>query len=365
MHEANPADCPRCPIPSSSPKELPMTTAPPAYQLFVGVDIAARTAAVAWCPPAGAPTPAQQIAQTPAGYAALQEWLHATAVPPAATLVVLEATSTYWVRLASALHAAGYAVSVINPQRAHHFARLQGRRAKTDALDAQGLAQFARQYPPPPWTPPPAIYHELEQRLAHRDSLIQLRGQVWNQHHALQHEAQVVAAVVAAQDALLAHLDGCIAAVDRELQEVVTVDPTWAASVARLRRVPGVGPVTALWLVVGTLNFTRCPDVRALTAYVGLAPQPHQSGTSIHKRSQLGHSGQGRLRQALYMATLSAARYNPVIKPYYERLCAAGKPNKVARCAAARKLLHLTYALVTQGRDFDPHYGQSAPSACP
>src|SRR5215213_2970217 len=114
-----------------------MTTLPRTYLLFVGVDIAARTAAVAWCPPTGAPTPARPIAQTPDGYATVQEWLGATGVPPAATLVVLEATSTYWVRLASALHAAGYAVSVINPQRAHHFARLQGRRAKTDALDAQ------------------------------------------------------------------------------------------------------------------------------------------------------------------------------------------------------------------------------------
>jgi transposase len=337
---------------------------PAPYELFVGIDIAARTAACSWCRPTTTSSRAVTIPQTADGCATLQQHLAATGVPPAATLVVLEATITYWVRLATTLHEAGYVVSVINPQRAHAFAQLQGRRAKTDALDAQGLAAFARQQQPPAWTPPPAIYHELEQRLAHRDSLIRLRGQVWNQRHALLQEAVVVAGVLAAQDALLAYLDAQLTALERDLTMVIASDAAWAASVARLQRVPGVGPVTALWLVVGTLNFTRCPSAAALTAYVGLAPQPRQSGTSVRGRSALGHSGVARLRQALYMATLSAARYNPVIQKQYARLVAAGKPNKVARCAAARKLLHVLYTLITRDREFDPHYGH-APGACP
>jgi transposase len=84
-------------------------------------------------------------------------------------------------------------------------------------------------------------------------------------------------------------------------------------------------------------------------------------GTSVRSRAQIGHSGHTRARTQLYMATLAAARFNPVIKAYYERLRAMGKPMKVARCACARKLLHIAYAVVTHERAFDPNY-QSATS---
>lgn len=87
-------------------------------------------------------------------------------------------------------------------------------------------------------------------------------------------------------------------------------------------------------------------------------PLAHESGTRVRGRAQIGHGGHARLRTALYMATLSAARRNPVIRAQYERLRAAGKPPKVARCAAARKLLHVAYAVVTKGQPFDPHYGK-------
>lgn len=90
---------------------------------------------------------------------------------------------------------------------------------------------------------------------------------------------------------------------------------------------------------------------------------PRESGASVYKRPCIGHMGNERLRTALYMATLSAARYNPVIKTFYERLRAAGKPTKVARCAAARKLLGLAFALVKNQRDFDPLYRQQPHAA--
>jgi transposase len=122
----------------------------------------------------------------------------------------------------------------------------------------------------------------------------------------------------------------------------------------RLQSIPGVGLLTAAWLVVETLNFTLTPTPEAATAYAGLAPQVRQSGTSVRRRAQLGHRGNRRLRTALYMATLSGARYNPVLKSFYERLRAAGKPPKVVRCAVARKLLHIAWAVVTKQQEFRP-----------
>ncbi len=120
-----------------------MAELPTGYQLYVGIDIAATTFTAAWMLPGVSPTAPVTHPQRPGGFAALQRQLATTGRVPAATLVVLEATGSYWVSLAVTLHTAGYAVSVINPLQAHHFAKAQLRRAKTDPLDARNLAQLA------------------------------------------------------------------------------------------------------------------------------------------------------------------------------------------------------------------------------
>ncbi len=349
-----------------------MTTTPSSpsrnqYQLFVGIDIAATTATAAWRflsedasgvggvrgPHSGRPL---QFAQTPAGYALLEQRLATIAkakdIPPAATLVVMEATGNYWMVLAATLHQAGYAVSVVNPAQAHHFAQARLQHAKTDPLDAQTLAHLAATLQPPLWSPPPAVYEQLYQRLTHRATLLNMRQQVANELHALAHRGTVVEVVEAQKHALLDVLDEQIAAVEADLQEVVSQDSQWAASIVLLQTIPGVGLLTAVWLVVETLNFTLCPTPEAATSYVGLAPHVRQSGTSVRWRAQLGHRGNSRLRTALYLASLSASRFNPVLRAFYKRLRDAGKPAKVALCAVARKLLHIAWAVVTKQKPF-------------
>jgi transposase len=334
------------------------------YQLYVGIDIAAETFTAAWLAPGAVPAAPLTCDQTPQGYAALQQRLRRTAVPPAATLVALEATGNYWVALAVALHEVGYRVAVVNPRQAHHFAKAQLRRAKTDALDARDLAQFAAALRPAPWSPPPAVYHEVRQRLVARDGLLAMRTQARNQRHALLQWPVVVAAVRRHLDELIADLDRRIASLDEEIAAVLA-ESAWAASLACLTSAPGIGLVTAAWLLVGTLNFTLCAGPEALTAYAGLAPVPRESGRSIRGRRAIGHDGNARLRTALYMATLSATQHNPAIRAFYQRLRAAGKPLKVARCAAARKLLHQAWALGAKQRRFDPHHGQPQHEASP
>jgi transposase len=326
------------------------------YHLFVGVDIAAMSAKVSWLVPGAAPTRAITMEQTPEAFRALEQRLLATGYQARSILVVMEATGSYWISLATALTQAGFAVSVINPAQAHHFARALLKRAKTDAIDAQTLAQLACLLQPAAWSPPPQVYAELQQRLAQRDNLLELRQQVRNQLHALKQMPTVIAAVRMRMEQLIETLTTQLEAVEAELEAALASDPTWAASAQRLQTISGIGPLVAAWLLVTTLNFTLCDSAEALTAYAGLAPHPYQSGTSVHGRACIGHTGNARLRTVLYLATLSAAQHNPVIKAFYERLRAAGKPMKVARCAAARKLLHLAYAVVTHKEDFDPHY---------
>jgi transposase len=252
-------------------------------------------------------------------------------------------------------HKAGYAVSLLNPAHVHAFARSLPRRAKTDALDAQLLAQFAAERQPPRWTPPEQVYHELRQRLLVRDGLLSMRQQARNQRHALGQRPVQVAGAVDQLDAVIADLDTRIRTLEEELAAVLR-DGAWAASAALLASITGVGLVTSAWLLVATMNFEACASAERAAAYAGLVPLAYESGSSVRGRAQIGHSGHGRLRTALYMATLSAARFNPVIRAQYERLRAAGKPPKVARCAAARKLLHVAFAVVTKKRRFDPTY---------
>jgi len=339
------------------------TPSPTRYHLFVGVDIAAHTFTTVWMAPAATPCRPVTLDQTPQGFAALQARLLAVGHAVADILVVMEATGSYWVALATTLAHAGFAVAVINPNQAHNFAKALLQRAKTDAIDARTLARLAATLHPAPWTPPPAIYTELQQRLAERDTLIGLRQQVRNQRHALVQLPVVVPAVRARMEELIATFDAQITAIEREITQILPQDAGWAASAALLMSIAGVGLLTAAWLLVTTLNFTIGATPEAVTAYAGLAPVPKESGTSVRGRGAIGHGGNKRLRTALYMATLSATRYNPLIKAFYDRLRAAGKPTKVARCAAARKLLHLAWAVVRKGQAFDPLYRQRHQSA--
>jgi len=188
-----------------------------AYQLFVGVDIAAATATVSWHIPEQKPGKSLTIEQTPEGFSALHQRLMKTGARPAQILVVPEATGVYWLSFATFFSRQGYAVSVVNPTQAHHFAKALLKRAKTDAINAQTLAALAALLQPALWTPPPAIYEELEQRLTQRDDLLLMRGQLRNQLHALGHMPVVVAQVRKRMEALDQTLTAQIGDIEAEL----------------------------------------------------------------------------------------------------------------------------------------------------
>jgi transposase len=328
------------------------------YRCFVGIDIAATTFVSTWAEVGQAPTRPSTFDQTDTGFAAFQAQLPAH-VAPAQILIAMEATSSYWIRLAVTLHQSGYGVAVLNPKYVKKFAESLPRRSKTDALDAHVILRFATERQPSPWTPPPAAYHELRQRLMARDALLEMRQQARNQQHALSQWPVVVAAVTDRFDAVLAALDEQLATLDEEITIALQAG-AWAASAALLLSIPGIGIQAAAWLLVTTFNFTLCDSPEALVAYAGLSPLQRESGTSIRGQPYVGRGGNARLRTVLYMAALSASRYNPSMQAFYTRLRERGKAGKVARCAVARKLIHLAWAVVEHGQRFDPAYGTAA-----
>lgn len=332
------------------------------YTLFVGIDIGAKEMSVATLTRPGQYGPATTIKQTPGGWAKLSQWLGTLGHDPAQTRVVMEATSTYWMQPALALHEAGFAVSVVNPTQAHYFAKALLQRAKTDTIDARMLAQLAATLQTELWTPPPPVYEELRQRLALRDDLIEARQRVRNRLHALRRRPTVVAIVEQRMEEQITLFSQQIDDLETEIEQLLQQDPAWSTAATFLCSIKGIASITTGWLLVATLNFTTADHPEQLASFAGLVPRPYQSG-DMNRRASIGHAGHARLRKALYMAALSAVQFNPIIRAFYQRLLAAGKEKKVALCAAARKLLHMAWAVATKQRLFDPLYQQRPTAA--
>ncbi len=309
-------------------------TATPCY---VGIDVAKARLDVATRPGGDR----WHVANDAAGVATLVTRLHE--LQPA--LVVLEATGGYERPVSAALSAAGLPVAVVNPRQARDFAKATGKLAKTDALDAQALAHFAAAVQPPVRPVPDADAQALAAILARR-------GQVVAMLTAEQQRAHTALPLVRERIAVhLAWLEEELATLDGELARAIREDPAWREHAALLRSVPGVGPVLATTLLadlpeLGTL--TR----QQLAALVGVAPLNQDSGKRRGKRAVWG--GRRRVRAVLYMATLAATRFNPVIKAFYDRLLAAGKAKKVALTACMRKLLTILNALLARRTRWQP-----------
>ena len=326
------------------------------YRLFVGIDVSSRTFTFASMPSGTTPSRAHTLEQTSVGFDQLNRQLLRLEPDPTAILVVMEATGTYWMRLALALCDAHIAVAVVNPAQAHDFAKALLKRSKTDAIDAQTLAELAARLQPQPWTPPPPVSNELQQRLVHRDALVDARTQFRNQLHALERQPVIIESVQTRLQELIATLSEQIAEVEQEISTALAQDAAWAEAAAYLASIKGLGTLTIAWLLTATSNFKQTATPEAAANYAGLVPQLRESGSSVRGRPRIGHSGHARLREALYMATLSAIQHNPLIRAFYQRLIGKGKAKKVAICAAARKLLRIAWAVATKKQSFDPDY---------
>lgn len=253
------------------------------------------------------------------------------------TLVVMEATGGVETALASALAAAGVPVAVVNPRQVRDYARACGRLAKTDKIDALILAAFAQAIRPQVRTLKDEETQALGALLARRRQLIDMR---------VQEKLRLDRAAAVQRSSLKEHiawLDARIDQIDIDLIHRLRTSTIWREKDDLLQAIPGVGKVTRLTLLaelpeLGTL------DRKQIAALVGLAPFNRDSGQ--HRGQRVIWGGRAQVRQVLYMAALAATRSNPTIRAFYQRLCAQGKPKKVALTACMRKLLTVMNAVV-------------------
>jgi transposase len=266
-------------------------------------------------------------------------------------LMVLEATGGYHRAVVAAPAAAALPLVVVNPRQVRDFAKATGPLAKTDVLDARAVAHFAAAVRPAPRPLPDAQTEELRALLARRRQLIAMRTAEQNR---LEHAPRRLRAAI---EARIAWLEQRVAALDDDLDTTLRAGPVWRECETLDRSVPGLGPVCARTLVldlpeVGTLSRQR------LAALVGVAPFKRDSGTLRGPRTTWG--GRAPVRATLYMSTLVAVRYNPVLGRFDARLRPAGKAAKVALTACMRKLLTILNAMVKHQK---PWHVQEVPSA--
>jgi len=304
--------------------------------MYVGVDVAKAELVVAARPS----DERWSVANDERGARTLAERLKRDA--PA--LVVLEATGGYELAAVAALAAAGLPVVVANPRQVRDFARATGQLAKTDRIDAGVLALFAERVRPEVRPLPNEEAQELDAVLTRRRQLLEMLtaernrlGQVAGRGRRL---------VKKSLTAHIAFLERELRVADTDLGAMVRASPAWREKDDLLRSVPGVGPVLSLTLLAELPELGRLSR-REVAKLAGVAPLARDSGTLRGHRYV--HGGRASVRAVLYMAALVATRRNPVIRAFYERLLAAGKPKKLALVACMRKLLTILNAMARSG----------------
>lgn len=308
-------------------------------ETFVGIDVSKKELEV-YVRPTGANGTFHNDAE---GWNQLVQQL----VPLTPTLVVLEATGGLERKVAYALVEAGLPVVIANPRRTRNFARSIGLLAKTDRLDAQALAHFADAVRPEVRDLPDSERLALANRLARRR---QLRDFLTAERNRLQGASDRLAESLRDH---IAWLQKELATLEMELDALIQANVQWQEQVERLAAVQGVGKITAYTLTAELPELGKL-NRKEIAALVGVAPLNNDSGARRGKRVIWG--GRAAVRSTLYMATLSASRFNPVIRTFYQRLIEAGKAKKVALTACMRKLLTILNSMVKNGTDWDSNY---------
>ena len=311
-------------------------------EVWAGVDVAKRHLDVAL----DGRHEVRRFTNDEAGIARLLRWLR----PHAPAAVVVEATGGYERALLSAAEGAGLHAVRVNPRQVRDFARATGQLAKTDAIDARVLAAYGG------LLRPPATLHSDDAQAA-LAALTARRRQLREMVGAERNRAQLAQpAVRRSIEAHIGWLEEELAAVEAELEARVALDPERSGRAALLRSVPGVGPVLTHTVLADLPELGRLGG-RQAAALVGVAPLNRDSGMLRGRRTTWG--GRAPVRAALYMAALVGTRFNPVLRAYYQRLLAAGKPKKLALVACMRKLLVVLNAILRDGRPWDPAMTQT------
>ena len=292
----------------------------------------------------------KSLANTAAGIEALLRWL-ARSSPIGDVHLIVEPTSTYHHPLVHALAAQGLAYTLVNPARTAAYARVQGKRAKTDRVDARLLASLGESQQPKPTPPPEEDQEGLKALRRHLEWLEKELQGTRNRQEAAAFSPWTPKEVLDSLGRTIQQLEKEIALVREAMASQQEQNQEWTQQMDLLTSIPGVGERTATLLLAEMPPVSRCPSARTWAAFCGLNPEPRQSGKSTYSR--LSRKGTPQVRAGLYLPAVSALRWNPVVKALGDRLRGRGKTGRVRIVAAMHKLLRLCFGVLKSGRPFD------------
>jgi len=282
----------------------------------------------------------KRVPNDDSGCSELTDWF-ANVTP---TRIVLESTGGFEMLAAGIWAAAALPVAIVNPRQVRNFAKACGLLAKTDTLDARIIARFAQAIKPEIRPLKDEMCQTLTALTARRRQLV---GMLVAEKNRLNPASKAIRLGIDTHIDWLTHQ---IDAIDKDASTLIQSSPTWKAKEEILTSVKGVGPITAAVLLATLPELGTIPR-RQIGALVGVCPYNRDSGKYRGKRNIWG--GRAAIRSALYMATLSATRFNPVIKAFYDRLTIAGKVHKVAMTACMRKLLSILNSMTKNNQKWD------------
>lgn len=283
------------------------------------------------------------------GYKQLLDWTNRYA-PDTSKRFCLEATGSYSDGIAFFLAEEEQWVSVINPYRAKHHGQSKGPSNKTDQADARLLADFCRTQNPPLWhpaTPEVRLLTALSRRL---ESVKDLIGQEENRAKVPNLQKEIERSLKTTIRQLTKERER----IERQIRDHIKKHPDLKRDHDLLLSIPGIAETTA-WAILAELpDVTQFESAEGAAAFAGLNPRQYRSGTSVHKKTRLAKTGNARLRKAFYFPALTAARHNPVVTAFAQRLLKAGKPAMVIVGASMRKLLMISYGVLKHQQPFSP-----------
>jgi transposase len=314
-------------------------------QCFLGIDVSKAKLDAALLLPNGK-FKSKVFANDAAGFAALLQWL----VGHTPLHICMEATGSYHEALACFLSDQGLAVSVVNPLLVKRFAEASRLRNKTDGGDAKCLALFCQAQRPQRWQAPSLAVRALQALVARLETLQAMRQAECNRLEVAH------SSVAESVRQVISDLDEAIAQVKAQIVSTIDDDPDLKQRASLLQSIPGLGDKTIPQLLAYIGRPERFKSVKALTAFAALTPLIRQSGTSLDKRSGTHPMGHHQLKRALYFPAMVAARYNPLVAVFWNRLKAQNKPGKVIVVACMHKLLAIAFGVLRSGKPFDPNY---------
>ena len=280
------------------------------------------------------------------GFKKLKLWLKAKDIE--CLHACMEATGRYGLKLARWLCGQGNKVSVVNPAKIKGFAQSQLSRSKTDEHDAKLIARYCSVLNPEAWKPMDDEVQELREWVDRRHDVKQIILQEKNRL-----ELQDNTGIIASIQNIISLLSQELLEIEKIIAKILEQKPSLKAKNALLTSVPGIGKITSA-TVLAYLAPERFKSAKQMSAFIGLNPRQHVSGSSVRGRTRLSKTGNPFLRRSFYMPALTALKYNQPIKKFAKRLAENGKSKMVVIGAVMRKLSHIIYGILKSGQAFNP-----------